>query len=726
MALPPLPAPKTIPPEAGTSSLLGGTPGQVRTLSKNRPTSHATVRSIECKSDIDKPGLRAKVCFMTSIETPEEEILVRSLHPSLKDCNSVSVVEGGPVEKPLWLVSAGSAQYIKNTHAAGREIHVLPKQYLPPVSPLGIPVRDVPIEAIDPRSFLQLQQVISIREAFPGSVGVQILPTGWLLVLFLEKKSLEACWDKGVPCEVGGLRIGYLLESARATATPVESGRAVSGAPGSIAQQAALGLRLRLPGGQEAITTVTHPFVRLADSRMSKIRKRFTEHILAAKEYLKRMKPPPRQAPQAGIVHPKQSANSPVGKQVWLSGTETCIGTITVTYDRCTRHRLIPYPYGFQHDLSLITGPNLPQLTNPPHTPRVTEWGPYEEALQGRPVLVYRYNIATGNSFIHQGYGIPTQAHQCIIHGAQYSWDARAFGTALLWRTLRDTESVRGASGSVLCLGEPQHETARALLFQNFEGPLPASEHVHIDKNEDVPTFKGGFLLPEEIRRSQIITARDVYPGDFRTPQRSSNSGVHMQECGMTVRRGYATRTIRLSANGHGRLERDAHVRGKTYGTCRVNKGKVAEVGTRPDRPGPNGASSPEVGSNPNLSGSTTSPSPGTKVTPKRIRRSRFLLRSPEEELAQARIQAFRLDYYDLSFRLHLAHGARSHYLDRAEIQALEERTRREETMEGYGAKRTEPTSIEVKEREAKGMAELMSTRQLLVHQDYTEGERIG
>ncbi|KAJ5415192.1 hypothetical protein N7465_003887 [Penicillium sp. CMV-2018d] len=92
----------------------------------------------------------------------------------------------------------------------------------------------------------------------------------------------------------------------------------------------------------------------------------------------------------------------------------------------------------------------------------------------------------------------------------QYSWDAQAFGTALLWRTLRDTDSVRGESCSILCLGELQHETARALLFQNFEEPLTASEHIHIDENEDAPSSKGGFLLPEEIRRSQIITVRGL------------------------------------------------------------------------------------------------------------------------------------------------------------------------------------------------------------------------
>jgi hypothetical protein len=83
------------------------------------------------------------------------------------------------------------------------------------------------------------------------------------------------------------------------------------------------------------------------------------------------------------------------------------------------------------------------QVTTPPFllSPRVTEWGPYEEALQGRPVFVHRYNIATENFFTYQGHGVTTQAHQSIIHGTQYSWDARAFGTALLWRTLRDTDS---------------------------------------------------------------------------------------------------------------------------------------------------------------------------------------------------------------------------------------------------------------------------------------------
>lgn len=73
---------------------------------------------------------------------------------------------------------------------------------------------------------------------------------------------------------------------------------------------------------------MTHAFVRLADSRMSKIRKCFMEHILSAKEHLRWMLPPPRQAPQAGIVHSKRVGNSPVDKEVWLGGTDTCVSII--------------------------------------------------------------------------------------------------------------------------------------------------------------------------------------------------------------------------------------------------------------------------------------------------------------------------------------------------------------------------------------------------------------
>lgn len=167
-----------------------------------------------------------------------------------------------------------------------------------------VPVRYTTIKTIDPRTFLPPQHIKSIREAFPGSVGAQVLLTGWLLVVFPEKKSLEACWAKGAPDEVGGLRVGYILASFHGTAEIVESGRGSSDTPGDFDQQAALGLRLRLPGGLETITTVTHAFVCLADPRMSNSRKRLMDHI---------------------IIHSKRFTNSPLDKKVWLGGTNTCV-----------------------------------------------------------------------------------------------------------------------------------------------------------------------------------------------------------------------------------------------------------------------------------------------------------------------------------------------------------------------------------------------------------------
>lgn len=159
----------------------------------------------------------------------------------------------------------------------------------------------------------------------------------------------------------------------------------------------------------------------------------------------------------------------------------------------------------------------MPQLTNSPNTSHVTGWGRYEEALQDWPVFVNRHNVGTSNWLTYQGHGMTRQAQQSIIHGTQYSWEerTRVHGTALLWRTIRDTDTVERVSGSVLFLGELHEVTAKALLFQNFESPLIATDLVQISLDEDSPSFKGGSLLPHEIRNPEIITAPCVQPANF-------------------------------------------------------------------------------------------------------------------------------------------------------------------------------------------------------------------
>ena len=291
----------------------------VNPVTANIPLTFPTVREVKAMPQTDEPGLRAKVSFMTTIKTRDEELLVRSVYPSLRDCEHVSVVEDGQVGAPLWLVRASEAKCIKDSHAAGREVHVLPDHSVPPLKYRSIPASYTNVETINPRSFLSPEELRSIRKAFPGSTGTQVPLTGWLLIMFAEKKAMETCWGKGTPDEIGGLRVGYTLASFQGTAETIES------KPDTFTQQAAIGLRLRLPGGLEAITTVSHAFVRLADPRMSDRRKRFMEHILRAKDYLKKMRPQSSQAPMAGIVRSNLLADSPLGKKVWLGGTNTCV-----------------------------------------------------------------------------------------------------------------------------------------------------------------------------------------------------------------------------------------------------------------------------------------------------------------------------------------------------------------------------------------------------------------
>jgi hypothetical protein len=110
----------------------------------------------------------------------------------------------------------------------------------------------------------------------------------------------------------------------------------------------------------------------------------------------------------------------------------------------------------------------------------------------------------------------------------QYTWDRESsrVSRSLLWRTAQsDDQSVIGASGSVLCMGKPQDEEVSAVVFQNFQLSFPPQVAV-IHGLTFTPqemldchgwsTFKGGFVLPDEISRSEVIMGE--------TPQRLSST----------------------------------------------------------------------------------------------------------------------------------------------------------------------------------------------------------
>ena len=153
---------------------------------------------------------------------------------------------------------------------------------------------------------------------------------------------------------------------------------------------------------------------------------------------------------------------------------------------------------------------------NPPGTPVIVGWASYAAVLDGGPIFVCRQNVVTGRWRQLEGQGMSPAAQDALAVGCDYFWEhrSRSKSTALLWRTNEDLDTAAYFSGSVLCLGQIAHNTARAVVFQNYEAPL-RPEHVRSDHRHLLSTstarspnsrawFKGGFLLPDEVRQADI------------------------------------------------------------------------------------------------------------------------------------------------------------------------------------------------------------------------------
>lgn len=170
-----------------------------------------------------------------------------------------------------------------------------------------------------------------------------------------------------------------------------------------------------------------------------------------------------------------------------------------------------PFPYGYEHDLSLITGDDLIDTRPPDNVHLAPEWASVTEALAGEPVFCSMLELPgcwkSPRQQIRSG-TIDESLRASVIQGAQYIWEERH--VSLLWRTEYDNEHVSGWSGSILCLGKPGQKGCKPLLFQNFQTPIRLWPNgvvqKHIRKNKfDKPSIKGGFFLPETILQSEIL-----------------------------------------------------------------------------------------------------------------------------------------------------------------------------------------------------------------------------
>ena len=162
------------------------------------------------------------------------------------------------------------------------------------------------------------------------------------------------------------------------------------------------------------------------------------------------------------------------------------------------------------HDISIVKGDHLPKISQPPRAPKIVGWGDYRAALDGQFAFAMVLNALPEHSTDESRRDMFGSMQKVIVEGTEYLWDrkSRTQSAALIWRCMHDGSEMEGLSGSVLCLGQRGDSECRAVLFKNFETPI-CSQHFECNHaaRGDVSwsAFKGGFVLPDEVRSAQIL-----------------------------------------------------------------------------------------------------------------------------------------------------------------------------------------------------------------------------
>ncbi|KAK2776716.1 hypothetical protein FQN53_002508 [Emmonsiellopsis sp. PD_33] len=352
----------------------------------------------------------------------------------------------------------------------------------------------------DTRTHYSISSHVQSGSFYPDSVGIRIYITGFAVVLFRNTAAIKNAWKAGYPDDIGGLDVVYETVTTEATAVTVQSSRDISDKPDSFHSRGCLGLRIKGQSGTEAVTAVTHAFVKLPGKWW--MYSKLAYWLFRAKEKL------------LGCHGPKAGGgNLPLGKSVYIAGEAEKAGTVTTCYDDPSP--TLPYPAGYRHDLCLSTGPNLPHISSPPGVGMVTEWAEYEDALDGMPVFVTRFDAWINKSHHEHGRTSTDVTKRASVEGTEYLWLDHAVTASLLWRTDEDWRDAQGCSGSVLCLGRPTDPNIKAVVFQNYQTPINKHQIRGSKRGDRAWLMKAGLLLPQEVRESQILSSKS--PQEQRT-----------------------------------------------------------------------------------------------------------------------------------------------------------------------------------------------------------------
>ncbi|KAJ9273436.1 hypothetical protein DTO212C5_510 [Paecilomyces variotii] len=464
------------------------------------------------------PDLAAARAIVEPRVTRLNEQLFRTHHPSLATEQLVYTMVENHSRKSMWVILPTSNSRKLGLRAGDREIHILPAVNLDLSEiPIRIPERCDPFrKELNPRRILTPEDLELIRKVHVRAIGVEILVCGWAIYIFKTKKDMKKAWAEGGARAIGGLSVGHMTIEDNPCHATLQAGEPVSPEPDSYIAHSQLGLKIRLPGGIECITTVTHGFVKRPNPGPISVfvadrYKRFKRSLMGFRSNLS-----PSIA-RADVHTTKKMKNSPLGKVVYSAGTKTMIGHITTTFDNPSEH--VPYPARYKHDLSLVTAPHLPDVFAPPGIHMAPVWAEYDDALEGEPVFEASLFLQYDKWKIMKGTVATEAVRLAVIEGTKYLWENEIGNPtiSLLWRSEADGDDATGFSGSVLCLGTPTQKDVKPILFQNYARVIrnwPASE-----KSKPIgpcDTVKGGFFLPDIIRKSKILLSNQ--PGGTTNP----------------------------------------------------------------------------------------------------------------------------------------------------------------------------------------------------------------
>ncbi|KAJ5675388.1 hypothetical protein N7462_008285 [Penicillium macrosclerotiorum] len=268
-------------------------------------------------------SVAAKRALIEPKVTSSNKELLRTYHPSLSCLPTVYLAEESK-DKWIWVISPDpdTAESI-STHAGDLEIHLAPGGLIEQTTTKWPKLQPDPIiGTLTPRKFFSRGHLQRLREMFPTSIGARVFISGYIVILFKSRTDVEESWlHDGLADTFGALRLRYDILEDSPTQKAIARGAAIAAKPDCVEAYTALGLKLRFPEGQEAITVPTHAFVGLRGIRTSALR-RIADLYYLFKQKLARYSPIQRglSLPAIGSAWRQPIGNSPLGKQVFLAG----------------------------------------------------------------------------------------------------------------------------------------------------------------------------------------------------------------------------------------------------------------------------------------------------------------------------------------------------------------------------------------------------------------------